>query len=84
MRKLLLVAGLAAAALTPSLVFAQSCEQQQDSQVATTLAGIGALMGATGMRQDDGQLSPSDEGRLQARLDMLGASLRTSLKGAGF
>jgi hypothetical protein len=48
MRKLLLVAGLAAAALTPSLVFAQSCEQQHDSQVATTLAGagIGALVGA--------------------------------------
>ena len=49
MRKLLLVAGLAAAALTPSLVFAQSCEQQHDSQVATTLAGagIGALVGAS-------------------------------------
>ncbi len=50
MRKLLLVAGLAAAALVPSLAFAQqSCEQQHDSQVATTLAGagIGALLGAS-------------------------------------
>jgi hypothetical protein len=49
MRKLLLVAGLAAAALVPSFAFAQSCEQQHDSQVATTLAGagIGALLGAS-------------------------------------
>ena len=39
----------------------------------------------TDMRQGDGQLSPGDEGRLQARLDDLSASLRTSLRGlAGF
>jgi hypothetical protein len=37
------------------------------------------------MRQADGRLSPGDESRLQIRLDILGASLRTSLKGgAGF
>jgi len=57
MRKLLLVAGLAAAALVPTLAFAQSCEQQHDNQVATTLAGagIGALLGATvAPRRDQG------------------------------
>jgi hypothetical protein len=48
MRKLLLVAGLSAAALVPSLAFAQSCEQQRDHQVVGTVAGagIGALIGS--------------------------------------
>jgi hypothetical protein len=49
MRKLVLVAGLAAAALVPSFAFAQSsCEQQRDSHVTGTLAGagIGALLGS--------------------------------------
>jgi pimeloyl-ACP methyl ester carboxylesterase len=49
MRKLLLVAGLAAAALVPTLAFAQtSCEQQHNDQVAATVvgAGLGALVGA--------------------------------------
>jgi hypothetical protein len=58
MRKLLLVAGLAAAALIPSMAFAQqSCEQQHDNQALTTLAGagIGALVGATiAPRRDEG------------------------------
>jgi hypothetical protein len=43
MRKLLLVAGFAAAALIPSIALAQqSCEQQHNSQVADTFAGAGA------------------------------------------
>ncbi len=48
MRKSLLAAGLAAAALVPSLAFAQSCEQQRDHQVVGTVAGagIGALIGS--------------------------------------
>ena len=49
MRKLSLVAGLAAAALIPSFAFAQSsCEQQRDNRVVGTLAGagIGALIGS--------------------------------------
>jgi hypothetical protein len=49
MRKLLLVAGLAAAALAPSLAFAQqSCAQQHSNQVVGTLggAGAGALLGS--------------------------------------
>lgn len=48
MRKLLLVAGFAAAASIPSLAFAQSCEQQRDHQVVGTVAGagIGALIGS--------------------------------------
>jgi hypothetical protein len=49
MYKLMLVAGLAAAALTPSLAFAQqTCEQQQSNQVLTAAAGagVGALTGA--------------------------------------
>jgi len=57
MRKLLLVAGLAAAALIPSMALAQSCEQQHDSQVGATFAGagIGALIGATvAPRRDQG------------------------------
>lgn len=57
MRKLILVAGLAAAALVPSMAFAQSCEQQHDSQVGATFAGagIGALVGATiAPRRDQG------------------------------
>lgn len=48
MRKLTLVAGLAAAALIPSLASAQpSCEQQRDNRVIGTVAGagIGALLG---------------------------------------
>jgi hypothetical protein len=48
MRKLFLAAGLAAAALIPSLASAQtSCEQQRDSHVASTMAGagLGALVG---------------------------------------
>ena len=49
MRKFLLVAGLAAAALIPSLASAQtSCGQQRDNQVVGTVAGagIGALIGS--------------------------------------
>jgi hypothetical protein len=49
MRKLILVAGLAAAALVPSLAFAQqSCQQQHDNQAFSTVAGagIGALVGS--------------------------------------
>jgi len=43
MRKLLLVAGFAAAALIPSMALAQqSCEQQHNNQVASTFAGAGA------------------------------------------
>ena len=49
MRKLLLVAGLAAAALIPSIASAQqTCEDQRGNQVAGTVvgAGIGALLGS--------------------------------------
>ena len=49
MRKLLLVAGLAAAALIPSIASAQqSCEAQRGNQVAGTIvgAGVGALLGS--------------------------------------
>jgi len=48
MRKLLLAAGLAAAALIPSLASAQSCEHQRDNQVVGTVAGagLGALLGS--------------------------------------
>lgn len=49
MRKLSLVAGLAAAALLPSMAFAQqSCESQRGDQVAGTVvgAGVGALLGS--------------------------------------
>jgi hypothetical protein len=49
MRKLALVAGLAAAALIPTFAFAQSsCEQQRDNRVVGTVAGagIGALLGS--------------------------------------
>ena len=56
MRKLLLVAGLAAAALIPSLAVAQpSCEQQRDNRVVGTLAGagIGALLGSAIAGHDD-------------------------------
>jgi hypothetical protein len=48
MRKLALVAGLAAAALIPTLASAQpSCEQKRDNRVVGTVAGagIGALLG---------------------------------------
>lgn len=48
MRKLFLVAGLAAAALVPSFATAQqSCERQRDTQVVGTVAGagLGALIG---------------------------------------
>jgi|WetSurMetagenome_2_1015567.scaffolds.fasta_scaffold77623_2 hypothetical protein len=50
MRKLFLVAGLAAAALIPSLASAQqSCEAQRGNQVAGTIvgAGAGALLGSS-------------------------------------
>jgi hypothetical protein len=56
MRKLLLVAGLAAAALIPSLALAQpSCEQQRDNRVVGTLAGagIGALLGSAVAGEDN-------------------------------
>jgi hypothetical protein len=49
MRKSLLAAGIAAAALLPTFALAQqSCEQQHDNRVAGTVvgAGIGALLGA--------------------------------------
>jgi hypothetical protein len=49
MRKLALVAGLAAAALIPTFAFAQSsCEQQRDNRVVGTVAGagLGALVGS--------------------------------------
>jgi len=49
MHKLILVAGLAAAALIPSFASAQqSCERQRDNQVVGTVAGagIGALLGS--------------------------------------
>ena len=49
MLKLSLVAGLAAAALIPTMASAQSsCEQQRGNQVAATVAGagIGALLGS--------------------------------------
>jgi hypothetical protein len=49
MRKLLLVAGLSAAALVPSMALAQpSCQAQRDHQVVGTVAGagIGALIGS--------------------------------------
>ena len=49
MRKLFMVAGLAAAALIPSLASAQqSCESQRGNQVAGTVvgAGLGALLGS--------------------------------------
>jgi hypothetical protein len=49
MRKHLLVAGIAAAALLPSFAFAQaSCEQQHNNRVAGTVvgAGLGALLGS--------------------------------------
>lgn len=49
MRKLTLVAGLAAAALFPSLVAAQpSCDRQRDTRVVGTVAGagVGALLGS--------------------------------------
>ncbi len=49
MRKLFLVAGLAVAALVPSLASAQqSCESQRGGQVAGTVvgAGLGALIGS--------------------------------------
>ncbi len=49
MRKLLLVAGFAVAALVPSLASAQqTCEQQRDRQALGTVAGagIGALIGS--------------------------------------
>jgi len=49
MRKLVLVAGLAVAALIPTFAAAQStCEQQRDNRVAGTIvgAGAGALLGA--------------------------------------
>jgi hypothetical protein len=58
MRKLVLVAGLAAAAFIPSFAFAQSsCEQQRDNRVVGTVAGagIGALVGsAIAPRHDRG------------------------------
>jgi hypothetical protein len=57
MRKLILVAGFAVAALVPSMALAQSCQQQHDNQVATTFAGagVGALVGATvAPRRDQG------------------------------
>jgi hypothetical protein len=49
MRKYLLAAGIAAAALIPTFALAQqSCEQQHENRVAGTVAGagIGALLGA--------------------------------------
>jgi hypothetical protein len=49
MRKNLLVAGIAAAALLPSLAFAQqTCEQQSNNRVAGTVvgAGLGAIVGS--------------------------------------
>ncbi len=49
MRKLTLAAGLAVAALIPSMAAAQSsCEQRQDNRVAGTVvgAGLGALLGS--------------------------------------
>lgn len=49
MRKHLLVAGIAAAALIPTFAFAQqTCEQQRGNRVAGTVAGagIGALLGS--------------------------------------
>jgi hypothetical protein len=49
MRNHLLVAGIAAAALVPSLAFAQTtCEQQHNNRVAGTVGGglIGALIGS--------------------------------------
>src|SRR5579864_4507730 len=49
MRKYLLAAGIAAAALIPTFAAAQpTCEQQHDNRVAGTVvgAGIGALLGA--------------------------------------
>jgi hypothetical protein len=49
MRKHLMVAGIAVAALLPTLALAQqSCEQQRDNRVAGTVvgAGIGALLGS--------------------------------------
>jgi hypothetical protein len=49
MRRLFLVAGLAVAALIPSLASAQqTCEQQRDNRVVGTVAGagIGALVGS--------------------------------------
>lgn len=49
MRRHLLVAGIAAAALIPSFAFAQaSCEQQHNNRVAGTVvgAGLGALLGS--------------------------------------
>jgi hypothetical protein len=56
MRKLLLVAGFAAAALIPSIALAQqSCDQQRNNQVADTFAGAGAgalLGGAIAPRGD--------------------------------
>jgi hypothetical protein len=47
MLKLSLVAGLAVAALIPSMAAAQSCQQQRDNHVAGTVvgAGLGALAG---------------------------------------
>ena len=57
MRKHLLVCGLAAAALIPSLAFAQSdCSQQRhDNKVAGTVigAGLGALIGSAVAGHDD-------------------------------
>ncbi|HEV2363372.1 MAG TPA: glycine zipper 2TM domain-containing protein [Caulobacteraceae bacterium] len=49
MRKLMLVAGLAVAALVPSLAFAQpSCGEQRDNQIGATIAGgaLGAVAGS--------------------------------------
>ncbi|HWF78812.1 MAG TPA: glycine zipper 2TM domain-containing protein [Caulobacteraceae bacterium] len=56
MRKILLVAGFAVAALVPSLAFAQqSCEQQRDHRALGTAAGagIGALLGIAIAPRDD-------------------------------
>lgn len=56
MRKNLFVAGVAAAALLPSLAFAQSaCEQRNTNRTAGTVAGagIGALLGGAVAGRDD-------------------------------
>jgi len=57
MRKLLLAAGLAAAALIPSLALAQpSCGQQRDNQVGATIVGgaLGAVVGSAVAPRGDG------------------------------
>lgn len=55
MRKNLLVAGIAAAALIPSFAMAQTCEQQRNQRVVGTVAGagIGALAGGAVAGHDD-------------------------------